>query len=72
MQDITIMCEKIDFGRIVLNPDYQGDLIPDMFKWGLNNHYRSEHSKLIKEEWMETDLVKKIKQSHLNPPVEAA
>ena len=68
MQDITIMCEKLDFGRIVSKPEYQGDLIPDMFKWGLNNHYREEHSKLIKEAWMDTELVKKIKESHLNPP----
>ena len=71
MQDITIMCEKLDFGRIVAKPDYQGDLIPDMFKWGLNNQYREEHSNLIKEAWMETELVKKIQQSHLNPYVEA-
>lgn len=61
MQDITIMCEKLDFGRIVEKSEYQGDLIPDMFKWGLNKHYQQEHSKLIKNEWMKTKLVEKIK-----------
>ena len=67
MQDITLMCEKLDYGRIVSKPEYQGDLIPDMFKWGLNNHYREEHSKLIKAAWMDTELLNKIKKSHLNP-----
>ena len=43
--NITFMCEKRDFTRLVRKPQYEGDFLRQMFDWN-NNKRAEDHEKL--------------------------
>ena len=56
VSDITIMCDKSDYYRLLKKPQYEGDLLRQMFDWNLNKEAALMENKAIREAVQSIDL----------------